>query len=63
MSIHLHGYTMHRVLGTPNEEVWPGVGKLPDFKPTFPQWSAQDLAWVTKALDEDGLDILKVSSP
>ena len=25
-----------RTLGTPNEELWPGVSKLPDYKPTFP---------------------------
>lgn len=23
-------------LGTPDEEMWPGVSKLPDYKPTFP---------------------------
>ena len=27
-----------RVLGTPNEEVWPGVTALPDFKSAFPKW-------------------------
>lgn len=28
-----------RLLGTPNEERWPGVSQLPDFSTSFPQWS------------------------
>ena len=50
----------HRIMGTPNDEIWPGVGKLPDYKPTFPQWSKQDLGWLVKSLDEDGIDMLNV---
>lgn len=48
-------------MGTPNDEIWPGVGKLPDYKPTFPQWSKQDIAWIVTTLDEDGIDLLQVS--
>ena len=51
-----------RVLGTPNEESWPGVKQLADYKPTFPQWSAQDLAEQVPYLDEAGIDLLKVNS-
>ena len=54
--------TLHRVLGTPNESVWPGVTGLPDYKTTFPQWSRQDLARVVPTLDYMGLDLLKVRS-
>ena len=50
-----------RVLGTPNEESWPGVKQLADYKPTFPQWSAQDLAEQVPYLDEAGIDLLKVN--
>jgi len=25
-------------LGTPNEDTWPGVTSLPDFKSAFPKW-------------------------
>lgn len=25
-------------MGTPNEETWPGVTSLPDFKLSFPKW-------------------------
>jgi hypothetical protein len=48
------------VLGTPNEESWPGVKQLPDYKPTFPQWSAQNLTEQVPYLDAAGIDLLKV---
>ena len=51
----------HRVLGTPNEDVWPGVSALPDYKPTFPQWSPQSLAQYIPNLDAAGVDLLYVS--
>lgn len=46
------------VLGTPNESNWPGVSALPDYKATFPQWSATSLRAAVKGLDETGLDLL-----
>jgi len=52
-------FKIFQILGTPNEEAWPGVSKLPDYKPTFPQWSRQDVARVILGLDEVGLDMLK----
>ncbi|PPR05021.1 hypothetical protein CVT24_010214 [Panaeolus cyanescens] len=52
-------FKIFRILGTPNEEIWPGVSGLPDYKPSFPQWSRQDLARVVSTLDENGLDLLK----
>lgn len=57
----LQSHATHRILGTPNEDNWPGVRQLPDYKPTFPQWSRQDLAHVVPQLDESGIDILSVS--
>jgi len=51
-------FKIFRILGTPNENNWPGVKQLPDYKPTFPQWSTQDLAHVVPHLDEAGVDIL-----
>lgn len=51
---------LRRILGTPNEEVWPSVSSLPDYKPTFPQWSRQDVARIVSTLDEAGIDMLKV---
>lgn len=52
-----HAYTTS-VLGTPNEANWPGVSSLPDYKSTFPQWSATSLRAAVKGLDEQGLDLL-----
>ncbi|KAH3765340.1 cell division control protein 2 [Pelomyxa schiedti] len=31
-------FQIFRLLGTPNERVWPGVSHLPDFKVSFPVW-------------------------
>ena len=50
----------NRLLGTPNEETWPGVSQLPDYKPTFPQWAPVDLARAVPALDAHGIDLLRV---
>ncbi|KAF9501144.1 Pkinase-domain-containing protein [Pleurotus eryngii] len=52
-------FKIFRILGTPNDETWPGVSALPDYKSTFPQWSEQDLGRIVSTLDEDGLDMLK----
>jgi len=51
-------FKIFKVLGTPNEDTWPGVGMLPDFKDAFPQWAPRPLAEVVPALDPLGLDIL-----
>ncbi|XP_068647430.1 cyclin-dependent kinase B2-2-like [Aristolochia californica] len=46
-----------RLLGTPNEEVWPGVSRLPDWH-EFPQWSPKTLSTSVPTLDANGLDLL-----
>lgn len=52
-------FKIFRILGTPNEDAWPGVTSLPDFKPSFPQWSRQPThSWVGN-LDEHGYDLLE----
>ncbi|QRV94578.1 Cdc2 cyclin-dependent kinase [Ceratobasidium sp. AG-Ba] len=51
-------FRIFRLLGTPNEEVWPGVSQLPDYKETFPQWSAVDLAQTVRGIDSQGLDLI-----
>lgn len=52
---------MCSILGTPNEESWPGLSQLPDYKPTFPHWGGQELTETVPGLDDDGLDLLRVS--
>lgn len=51
-------FRVFQVLGTPNEDTWPGVTSLPDFKTTFPQWETQDLGSVVKDADLLALDLL-----
>jgi len=52
-------FKIFRILGTPNEENWPGVSQLPDYKDTFPQWSEQDLRRILPQLDDAALDMLR----
>jgi len=53
-------YSIFRVLGTPNEQLWNGVSSYPDFKTTFPQWTPQ--SWTKVINDKDyiphGVDLL-----
>lgn len=46
-----------RMLGTPSEEIWPGVTKFRDWH-EFPQWRATNLKSAFPTLGEDGLDLL-----
>ncbi|KAK0238958.1 kinase-like domain-containing protein [Armillaria borealis] len=52
-------FKIFRILGTPTEDMWPGVSALPDYKPTFPRWSVQDVSRVVPDLDPAGIDMLK----
>ncbi|KAI9275438.1 kinase-like domain-containing protein [Phascolomyces articulosus] len=36
-------FRIFQLLGTPNEEYWPGVSALPDFSHTFPCWKRKNL--------------------
>ncbi|KDQ06362.1 hypothetical protein BOTBODRAFT_39647 [Botryobasidium botryosum FD-172 SS1] len=51
-------FKIFQILGTPNEEIWPGIEKLPDYKPTFPRWNATDLLQAVPGLDSVGGDLL-----
>ncbi|KAH7692433.1 [RNA-polymerase]-subunit kinase protein [Dioscorea alata] len=51
-------FKIFSVLGTPDEESWPGVTSLPDFKAAFPKWSPKNLATVVPKLDAAGIDLL-----
>ncbi|ODQ61262.1 hypothetical protein WICANDRAFT_83446 [Wickerhamomyces anomalus NRRL Y-366-8] len=52
-------FRIFRILGTPNEEVWPDVTYLPDFKPTFPKWNRKDIQQAVPSLDPAGIDLLE----
>ncbi|ONM03191.1 Cyclin-dependent kinase B1-1 [Zea mays] len=47
-----------KLLGTPNEEMWPGVGKLPNWH-VYPQWKPTKLSTLVPGLDSDGYDLLE----
>ncbi|XP_020524007.1 cell division control protein 2 homolog A isoform X2 [Amborella trichopoda] len=53
-------FKIFRILGTPNEETWPGVNSLPDFKSSFPKWPPKGLASVVPNLEPTGIDLLSV---
>ncbi|KAG9312751.1 hypothetical protein JVU11DRAFT_7185 [Chiua virens] len=51
-------FKIFRIMGTPNEQIWPGISQLPDYKETFPQWTRQELRNIVPNLDEMGIDLL-----
>ncbi|KAK7863498.1 hypothetical protein R5R35_009056 [Gryllus longicercus] len=52
-------FRIFRTLGTPDEEVWPGVSQLPDYKSMFPRWEAQDIKDILPINDDLGKDLLQ----
>ncbi|KAI4326323.1 hypothetical protein MLD38_031649 [Melastoma candidum] len=51
-------FKIFRIMGTPNEDTWPGVTSLPDFKSAFPKWPPKNLQDVVPGLDSAGIDLL-----
>lgn len=51
----------NRLLGTPDEDAWPGVTQLPDYKGSFPQWKAKDIRTAVTGLNDASTDLLQVS--
>jgi cyclin-dependent kinase len=47
-----------KLLGTPTEEMWPGVTELKDWH-EFPQWKPQDLSKVFPKLEPSGIDLMQ----
>ncbi|KAG7966987.1 hypothetical protein I3843_08G076600 [Carya illinoinensis] len=46
-----------KLLGTPNDEMWPGVSNLTHWH-EYPQWRPKHLSTAVPNLDQDGLDLL-----
>lgn len=44
--------------GTPNEKLWTGVTKLPNYKTTFPQFKPKGLNSYCDKLSPEGIDLL-----
>ena len=51
-------FKIFQMFGTPNENTWPGVTKLPEFKLTFPRFKGKGLNSYNKNIDLVGLDLL-----
>ncbi|KAF7157845.1 hypothetical protein CNMCM5623_002279 [Aspergillus felis] len=51
-------FKIFRLLGTPDEEIWPGVTSFPDYKPTFPRWKRSPAPPVP-GLDSAGCELLE----
>jgi len=48
-----------KVIGTPNDKIWPGISELPEYKADFPVFQPQKLSSVVPGLDEDGYDLIQ----
>lgn len=53
-------FRIFRVLGTPNEKIWPGVSDLPDFKAIFPKWEPQNIEEVLDFDNPEAYVLFKV---
>ncbi|KHO01702.1 Cell division control protein [Metarhizium album ARSEF 1941] len=49
-----------QTLGTPDDEVWPGVTSYPDFKSSFPKWKRDYRQSLCQNLDPKGLELLEM---
>jgi serine/threonine protein kinase len=52
-------FRIFRVLGTPNEQVWPGVTTLQDWNEDFPKWPSLQIGKFVPTLGEAGTDLLE----
>ncbi|GAA5943328.1 cyclin-dependent serine/threonine-protein kinase CDC28 [Sporobolomyces koalae] len=52
-------FRIFRLLGTPDDDVWPGVTTLPDYKPTFPNWHAKDLAKHVEGSNSQSVELIE----
>jgi cyclin-dependent kinase len=51
---------LDRLLGTPDENTWPGVSSFPDFKPSFPKWRRNMNTPLVSGLEPAGLELLEM---
>ncbi|OZJ03995.1 Cyclin-dependent kinase 3 [Bifiguratus adelaidae] len=52
-------FRIFRMLGTPNDDVWPGVTNYQDYKASFPNWKPYTLDKAMPHLTPASLDLLK----
>ncbi|KAE8157198.1 kinase-like domain-containing protein [Aspergillus tamarii] len=51
-------FKIFRLLGTPDEDSWPGVTSFPDYKPSFPKWKRDKDNALIPGLEKNGLRLL-----
>lgn len=51
-------FKIFKLLGTPDENTWPGVTSFPDFKATFPKWRREATHKFVPTLEDAGIDLL-----
>jgi serine/threonine protein kinase len=47
-----------RIMGTPSERTWPGIGGLSEYKQNFQMFATQDLRSILPQIEDRGLDLL-----
>lgn len=52
-------YKIFQLLGTPTDDVWPGVTALQDWNPSFPHWPRLTLYHIAPGLDDHGMNLLE----
>lgn len=50
-------FKIFRILGTPNEDVWPGVTCLQDWNDDFPVWPSLQISRFVPTLCDSGVDL------
>lgn len=51
-------FRIFRSLGTPTNDTWPGVTRMPNYQASFPRWPAQDMSRMVSALSAQGRALL-----
>ena len=51
-------FKIFQYFGTPNEETWPGVSKLPDFQHSFPRFKARNDYGLLNDIDPEARDLI-----
>lgn len=54
-------FKIFRILGTPNEDMWPGVTALQDWNDDFPVWPSLQIGHFVSNINSDGIDLIEVS--
>ncbi|GAM22121.1 hypothetical protein SAMD00019534_052960 [Acytostelium subglobosum LB1] len=52
-------FRIFKIMGTPNEAIWPTIKELPEYKPDFPVHPPHPLSSIVHGLDANGLDLLQ----